>query len=392
MKEQFFTCPFCGKKILCVTAEPINYMWTKCEHLLYLELNDRDTLYSEDNIRNFLQKAALPVKFLKDYLDAQSRKNKDVKKIAMEIKELGISDSIRFLVQDVNPVAYCVKDKKIFLWELKSFIMNILPVKKVEINLRSFYTLYFCKENIDKNIQNKLFKFESLDGFANLSKLPEIFWEKAKEEKLEEIADQIELSVEEFEKLDDKEDIVQEYIIDKMYSNPPEIFGFMRKIGLNPEEYIEKSSLNKYFESMQDYNPLEENIEKGKLRSLGFKEKETKRIYEHLMERNPGKILDDTSSYFLSLRKVLERFVEKQLQVIKSRSNLIPVNEYISFREKVNILVREKIISGIEEDLTNTWKICSKYVHPQSSPPPPELIMGDFLRCKYVILHILKNC
>jgi hypothetical protein len=149
-------------------------------------------------------------------------------------------------VQDVNPVAYCVKDKEVFLWDLKSFIMDILSVKKVEINLRSFYTLYFCKENVDKNIQNK-FKFESSwDGFANLSKLPEIFWEKAKEEKLEEIADQMGLSVKEFEELDnidgiDREDIIQEYTIDKMYSNPPEIFGFMRKIGLNPEEYIEKS-------------------------------------------------------------------------------------------------------------------------------------------------------
>jgi hypothetical protein len=68
-------------------------MWTKCEHLLYLELNDRDTLYFEDNISYFLQEVALPVKFLKDYLDAQSGKNKDVRKIAI-IKELEISDSI----------------------------------------------------------------------------------------------------------------------------------------------------------------------------------------------------------------------------------------------------------------------------------------------------------
>jgi hypothetical protein len=69
------------------------------------------------------------------------------------------------------------------------------------------------------------------------------------------------------------------------------------------------------------------------------------------MERNFAKISDDASSYFLSLRKVLERFVEKQLQAMKSRSNLIPVNERISFGDKVNFLVREKIISkGIKEE------------------------------------------
>lgn len=141
MGGKVFSCPFCKQKLFCITSGQQGYIWTKCEHLIYLEY-DKKILHCESNIGEFLKKRALPIKFLKDYLELQNRdvNNRNTKNIVAE--GLSLQD---YMVEVVlhGLIGYCCEKKNVFLLDFKDFVLNDLSVREVKINTRTFIRFTF---------------------------------------------------------------------------------------------------------------------------------------------------------------------------------------------------------------------------------------------------------
>jgi len=160
----------------------------------------------------------------------------------------------------------------------------------------------------------------------------------------------------------------------------------MRKIGLNPEDFVGTLSIKEFLESIDKNFLAESSISiREELEKLGFCEKELQLVNECLTENKCFKVVAAPQLYFANLRRIVEQFVKHRSKV----SRLIPKED--KFSNKVSTLVRQGVIpETIERDLIYIWKKTSKYLHGPLDLPS-ELILRDFIICQKMLLDILKR-